>query len=106
MKAIKLSTLTKELMDELRVFPIDVEDYVEQDINNSSDPVVLLGAYEMKQGTLIRRMDEVLFRVCCRDKEYSEVSDKTWLEIDGYFYQVDEVIEKLTNADYEVENDL
>ena len=106
MKAIKLSTLTKEQISELKIFPIDVEAYTEESINSSFPELTLMNVHEVKQGTLIRRYDDVLFRLCCRDTEYFEVADKNWIELDGYFYRVDEVIEKLINADYEVENDL
>lgn len=106
MKAIKLSTLTKEQISELKIFPIDVEAFTEENINSSYNDLLLLNIYEAKQGTLIRQWDDVLFRLCCRDTEDGQVKSKNWLEVDGYFYRVDEVIEKLINADYEVENDL
>lgn len=106
MKELKLSTLTIEQIKQVGIQPVNVEEYTEELINDCYPDIVLLDQFTRKQGTLIRQTDEVMFRMCCRDSEYQNVDDKQWIEIDGDYYDVDLVIQKFTDADFEIENDL
>jgi hypothetical protein len=106
MKRLKLSTLTKELLKKVNIRPVNVEDYTEELINECFPDVVLLDQYTRHQGSLVRQTDEVMFRMCCRDNERMNVDDKNWIEVDGDFYDVDNIIQKFTDADFEIENDL
>jgi hypothetical protein len=106
MKRFNLSTLSKEEMKQMNIRPVNVEDHMEELINECYPDVVLLDQYKRQQGSLIRQTDEVMFRMCCRDAENYNVEDKLWMEIDGQFYEVETVIQKFTEAGFEVENDL
>ena len=106
MKELKLSTLTKEQFEQIGIRPVNVEDYTEESINECFPDVLLLDQYTRKQGTLIRQTDEVMFRMCCRDTEFANIADKQWIEIDGDYYDVDLVIQKFADANFEIENDL
>ena len=106
MNQIILSALTPEEMEQLNIYPVNVEDHTEELINQCFPDVVLLDQYTRKQGSLIRQTDEVMFRMCCRDEESNCVADKLWMGIDGEFYEVETVIQKLKDAGFEIVNDL
>ncbi len=106
MKELKLSTLTKEQIKQVGIHPVSVEEYTEELINDCYPDLVLLDQFTRKQGSLIRQTDEVMFRMCCRDSESQNVDDKQWIEIGGDYYDVDLVIQKFTDADLKIENDL
>ncbi len=106
MKPIKLTALTKGQLEEVKVLPVNVEDYTEEMINDCFKEIKLLDQYSRGHGYLVRATDEVMFRMCCRDQEEHNVADKRWIEIEGDFYDVDTVIEALEDAGHDVENDL
>ena len=104
MKKLKLSAITKRRLKTHDIRPVDVEDYTEETLNQDY-PVEILGS-KYRRGTVIRQIDEVQFRYCCRDTERANVDDGLWMEVRGDFYDVDTVIQKLTDAGFEIENDL
>jgi len=106
MKQIKLTEVTRKELDKAMVKPVNVEDYTEETINECYPEVKLLDRFSRAHGALIRQTDEIMFLMCCRDTEANNVADKRWIEIDGEYYDVDDVIEKLADAGFEVENDL
>lgn len=106
MKELKLSTLTKEQIKRVGIEPVNVEDYTEELINECFPDIILLDRYTRQQGSLIRQTDDVLFTQCCGDEINNRLIDKQWIEVDGDYYDVDLVIQKLTDADFEIENDL
>lgn len=106
MGKIKLSALTKKELAQVEIRPVNVEDYTEETINECFPEIELLGQFKRSQGSLIRQTDEVMFRMCCRDEESHNVADKRWVEVDGDFYDVEELTRKFEDADLEVENDL
>lgn len=106
MSAIKLTAVTKGQLESLEVRPVNVEDYTEETINDCFPEVKLLGSFSRGHGTIVRQIDPIAFRLCCCDQSSHNVADKRWVEIDGDFYDVDNIINALEDADFEVENDL
>lgn len=104
MKKLKLSAITKRRLKTHGIRPVDVDDYTEERINENKSVEILGSTY--RQGSIIRQIDEVHFRYCCRDTERANVDDGLWMEVRGDFYDVDTVIQKLTDAGFKIENDL
>lgn len=107
MRKIKLSAITIEDINHLEICPVRVEDYVEATLDDCYPEVELLRSSKRKQGKLIRELDETMFRLCCRDTEEHNVRDKAWIEVEGEFFDVSEIIETAEEFDdVEIENDL
>lgn len=105
MKKLKLSTVTKAELQQAKIKPVDVESFAVQSINDAYPRVKLLGQYR-SQGPIVRRYDPVTFQLYCRKEEGANLFNKTWIQVGGKFYEVEEVIEKLKEAGFEIENDL
>lgn len=106
MNPIKLTALTKGQLEEAKVLPVNVEDYTEDTINGCFPEIKLLELYSRSHGSIVRETDEILFRMCCRDEENNNVTEKRWIEIEGDFYDVVTAINALEEGGYDVENDL
>ncbi|MBK9037800.1 MAG: hypothetical protein IPL83_01360 [Bdellovibrionales bacterium] len=106
MKQIKLTDVTRKELDTGMIVPVNVEAHTESIINDCFPEVKLLNRYSRGHGTLIRQTDEIMFLMCCHDEQANNIAAKQWIEVDGEFYDVDYTIQKLTDAGFDVENDL
>lgn len=89
-----------------KVYPVDVEDYKIETINEIYGEAKLLGRYEYNHGKVLQNTDEVLFASVCGNIADGNIRDKTWIEVDGVYYDRDEVIDSLERQGFDVEDDI
>lgn len=87
---IKPDDLTKEMLISKRVFPIDMETYFKDFLNENHKMVKVLG-YDYGVGSVLLKIDPTAFRFEMVAHLDCEKSNGNILEVDGLFFWIQEI---------------
>lgn len=90
MKKIKINKLTKEMLLNKKVFPIETETYY-RDFLDDNMPEIKIGNLKYSAGRVLEKVDPIAFDQSMFDHFDSLKIDKQVLEIDGDYFWIHEI---------------
>lgn len=88
--SIKEQDLTRELLVEKKIFPIDQEGYFKEFLDDNL-PEVKIGSLSYGAGRVLEEIDPIAFNQSMYDHFDSLKTDRQVLEIDGFCYWIHEI---------------
>jgi len=89
-KQINENELTRELLVEKKIFPIETEGYYRDFLNDCCGEVEI-GDLKYQAGRVLEEVDPIAFRTGMLEHFDCLKTDKQVLEIDGFYFWTDEV---------------
>ncbi len=90
MKTIKATNLTKKMLIDKKIFPVEAETYF-KDFLDDNEPEFKIGNLTYGAGRTLERIDPIAFNQCMFDHFDSLKIDKCVLEVDGYYFWTHEI---------------
>ncbi len=90
----KIDEITCDDLTKLKVFPIDIEEYTRESLNNTLPPVEI-ETLQYPAGNALKAIDPIRFRDWVCNEERSQIDQGYWIEIDSHIYDKAEVLKCL-----------
>lgn len=100
-KQINENELTRELLVEKKVFPIETEGYYRDFLNDCCGEVEI-GNLKYQAGRVLEEIDPIAFRTGMLDQLDCEIKNGSILEIEGFYFwkhEIEEVFELIEDGE-------